>query len=206
MCPEENAHIIQNKLVLGSGEMTIIPKGFKLVDHALKLDANLVENLPASKLYCTERVLIEADVEPGMLDKNIEGLISQEIIVCPSHIKEILVKKCDLLENDVLFYDGYLWHVDDEQHLRVERLKFMESDTTLLVTGELTIDPQVTPDALAEHLLKVHNLGLIRCTPQQMGFIESRLGKSDGELLDITQEADDESSDYWMENVNYLAL
>ena len=66
----------------------------------------------------------------------------------------------------------------------------------------LTIGADIDPRVLADRLSKVHNLGEIRCTPDQMGAVQARLGINEGELVDSTQaEAADAGS-----NIGYLTL
>ena len=52
--------------------------------------------------------------------------------------------------------------------------------------SELPIDQAVSSQALSESLAKVHNLGVIWCTPEQMGALRPLLGLQDGDLLDAT--------------------
>ena len=63
---------------------------------------------------------------------------------------------------------------------------------------------------LGERLARVHNLGSIRCMPEQMGIIEARLGLSDGKLEDSTPtETTGEDMDkegMGIGNVGYLKL
>ena len=77
-----------------------------------------------------------------------------------------------------------------------------------MVLGELKVDPEIEPQMLAGRLAKVHNLGTIWCTPQQMGAIEARLGLHDGSLRDstVSEEAGEPGEEHQIGNVNYLAL
>jgi len=61
---------------------------------------------------------------------------------------------------------------------------------------------------LAARLAKVHNQGVIHCTPEQMGVIQARLGVHDGILQDSTQKEEPETQDEqdFIGNANYLAL
>ena len=51
---------------------------------------------------------------------------------------------------------------------------------------KLRIDQAVSPQTPSESLAKVHNLGVIWCTPEQMGALRPLLGLQDGDLLDAT--------------------
>jgi hypothetical protein len=210
-CHAENAQTIQARLVDGSGNVKVIPAGFELVKKPLLLDAILLSSLPAKKLYCTERVQVEGDVSASDLDEHLDDLVCEDMILCPTALKDILAKKCNFLETRIVLYEGELWLVDDKHELKASRFDYLEGKATLVVSGEMTLDPEIAPKMLADRLAKVHNLGLIRCTPEQMAAIDARLGMRDGELQDSTppekpepdEEADGETK---IGNANYLAL
>jgi hypothetical protein len=206
-CHAENADALKARLVDGSGPVSIIPAGFTVVDKSIVIDNDLLESLSAKKLWCEELVQVDAGTTAAMLDEHLESIIGRERILCPQALKSTFARKCDLLKNKVVFYEGMLWKVDDERTLRASFLETVEENITLYVTGELTIDPAVDYKALAARLVKVHNFGLIRCTPDQMGAIEARLGLSEGDLEDSTkkEEAKEPSGDN-IGNANMLTL
>jgi len=147
-------------------------------------------------------------VTPSALDEHLDGLASEEMVLCPAPLRNVLSRKCNLLENRVVFYEGELWLVDDERDLRASRFEHLEGQATLVVLGELKVDPEVDLQMLADRLVKVHNLGTIWCTPEQMGAIEVRLGLHDGSLQDstVSEEAGEPGEGKQIGNVNYLAL
>ncbi|MCL5998143.1 MAG: hypothetical protein M1546_19135 [Chloroflexi bacterium] len=209
-CHEENAQAIQARLANGSGKIKAIPAGYEWVMKPLVLDNALLAALPARKLYCSERVQIDAEVEPATLDKSLEGIACEAMILCPESLRRVLTQKCNLLETQVVFYEGELLLVEGEFHLRASRFNSLQSKVTLVVFGELTLAPEITAQALKERLVKVHNLGQIKCTPDQMDVIEARLGIRDGELQDSTlpEEASEakQEGELAIGSVNYLAL
>lgn len=184
ICHEENAQLVRACLddKAGTAKVKIIPAGFFLVEKPLVLDADLLETLPARKLYCTQRVQIEKGVTPEELEEHLEALIAKDRVICPAGLKRVLSRKCNMLETDVLFYEGELWFVDDELTLLASRFDYMEDKATLVIDGELILAPDIHPQVLAERLAKVHNWGAIRCTPAQMSAIQARLGFSEGGL------------------------
>ena len=202
-CHEENAQVIRARLTNQEAQITVIPTGFELIDRPLILDDILLESLPGRKLYCTDRIQIDPGVEGSLLDEHVDALISEDIIISPVALRRVVSQKCNLFEARTIFYEGELWMVDGESDLRPSRFDYLEGKATLVVYGELTIDAETDPKVLAERLAKVHNLGQIRCTPQQMGAIQARLGLSDGELVDATQA---EAGEDGMGNAGYLAL
>ena len=132
-----------------------------------------------------------------------DALISEDTIICPVELRHVISQKCNMLEARTIFYEGELWMVDAETDLHPSRFDYLEGKATLVVYGELTIDAEIEPRVLAQRLAKVHNLGQIRCTPQQMGAIQARLGLTDGDLVDS---ALDETAGDGIGNAGYLAL
>jgi hypothetical protein len=201
-CPEENAVMIRTRLAEGTGKMEVIPTGYVLVEKPLVLDNAMLDALPGSKLYCLRGVQIEADVDPGRLDDRIERLISKHPVLCPAMLRDVLVRKCDLLETRVVFYEGTLWLVNGEEKLSTSRFEYLEGKATLVVQGMLKINDDVEPAMLAQQLDKVNNFGAISCTAQQRGALESRMQSNQGAFLDDNRNKDENT----IGNVNHLTL
>jgi hypothetical protein len=202
-CHEENVQVILDRLTDKSVKVTTIPTGFELVERPLLLDNNLLESLPSAKLYCTDRVRVDPEVDPTLLDERLEAVITQNTVICPAELRSVMAGKCNLLETQAIFYDGELWLVDGEDDLVASRFDYLEGQATLVVVGELTIDSEVAPRMLADRLAKVHNLGVIRCTAEQRGAIQARLGLSEGVLKDSTQV---QAPEHGIGDVGYLVL
>jgi hypothetical protein len=202
-CHEENAQVLLARMPKQPAKVTTIPAGFHLVDSPLVLDNVLLESLPAPRLYCTNSVQVDEDVKPSLLDSQLKALTSEDMVICPTTLQSVFSQKCNLFENRVLFYQGDLWMVDGEEELTNSRFDYLEGKATLVVRGELAIAPEVDPRLLVDRLDRVHNLGEIRCTPEQMGAIQARLGLSEGELQDIAQAETDKNG---IGNVGYVAL
>jgi len=209
MCHEENAAALQSRMDHPAEHVRTIPAGFELVERSLTLDANLIELLPAKSLFCNERLVIAADVTGAMLDTAIEKLVCQQMILCPVGLKTVLAKKANLLETRVVFYEGPLWLVEDHLELKTPRLATIKAPSTLVVTGEVEIDPGVAADLLSAKLLKVHNFGRISATPEQLAVLENLLGAREGSLEDSTEIEEEEvpaQGGYETGNANFLVL
>jgi len=205
ICREETAATLKAKLSGGSRHLRVIPAGHKLHEEPLTLDLPTLEGLRDAKLYCTDTVTIAEDVTADTLEGHLGSLVGEEIILCPASLKASFSAVCDLLENRVIFYEGELLVFDDEHTLRTSRFDFLDGAATAVVSGELTIDPDVPAKTIADRLDKIHNFGQIHCTPDQMGAVEARLGLQDGELIDSTKEIADEDPT-GMGNANILTL
>ena len=203
LCAEENAEAIRSKLRGGTSELTAVPSGYRLHQGDLELDAATLESLSGAKLFCTGTVRIGSDVEPTAIERGLAGLRSLGLIVCPDRLKDAIKSKLDLVEDRAVFYEGDLWLFDEEHTLHASRFDYSEGKATVLVTGELRIEPDVEPSILADRFHVVHNLGEIRCSPEQMGAIEARLGICEGELRDSTPK---EKETFDIGNANVLTL
>jgi hypothetical protein len=185
-CHAENLAAIQAVLADKAKSIKAIPAGFALVTKPLTLDDTTLASLPSSKLYCTRRVTIDPDVDASLLSEKLETLICDELVLCPTKFKQAVRDKGDWFKTKLVVYEGTLWLVDGEQDLSEHHFEFLEGKATLFVDGELHIDQAISPSTLNESLVKVHNLGVIWCTPGQMGALRPLLGLHDGDLLDAT--------------------
>lgn len=206
VCREENAQTLFACLddKMSTPRTTIIPEGFELVEKPLVIDTDLLEALPARKLYCTNMVQIARNVTSEALDSRLEALVVKDIVVCPASLKEVISRKCNMLETEVVFYEGELWLVDDKLTLLKSHFDYLKDKPTLVVNGKLTIAPDIDPQMLVERLAKIHNFGKILCTPDKMGAIQSLLGINDGKLQ--TEEEREEQGEEGIGNVGHLAL
>jgi hypothetical protein len=206
-CREENAATLLPRVegLTGSPRTAIIPAGFELIENRLFLDSASLESLRNPRLYCTRSVIVSEDVEPSALDARVETIIAQQPIIAPAAHKGVIARKCDLMQTRSVFYEAELWLVEDESELVPSRFDYLEGRATLVVTGELAISPDVEPWVLAERLAKVHNLGEIYCTREQMGAIQVRLGLSEGELL-LESTLNFDTEEGGIGNVGYLTL
>jgi len=203
VCSEENADTMRSKLIGGENPLTVIPSGYRYREGDLSLDAPTLDSLRDAKLFCTGTVVFAPDVTPSAIEQGLAGLRSFGLIVCPEPLKSVLTERLDMVEDRVIFYEGTLWVFDEDHTLRASRFEYSEDKVTALVTGELRIDPELDPAILAERFLAVHNLGEIRCTPEQMVAIEARLGIHEGSL---EEDSPEEEQMVDIGNANVLAL
>lgn len=142
-------------------------------------------------MYCTERVLVYEDVEPDMLDGALGGLVSREMVLCPTSLNTVFTQKCDTLTTKVHFYEGSLWLVENEMILRPARFAYLQGSASLCVIGSVEIAADVDPQILFERLAGVYNWGEISCRPEQMDAIEAKMVVNEGELADSTPKEED---------------
>jgi hypothetical protein len=207
-CHAENAQVLRAKLYKQPNDFETIPAGYEWVRKPLLLDGATLEYLPGKNLFCKELVQIAADVDPAMFDQRVDSLIAKDLLLCPAALKPVVARKCSLFDTKAIFYTGELWLVQDEQTWQTWRFDALKGAATLVVTGELSIDPAIPSAILSERLAKIHNFGLIRCAPEQQAAIEARLATREGEIEEISNESapvEEVRPDY-IGNVNILTL
>ncbi len=207
-CHAENAQAIRSRLFRSQPEFRVIPAGYEWVKKPLVLDADTLDILPGRKLYCKELVQVGPGVSAADLDGRVDGLIAEDLLIAPAALKPALASRCNLFETRAVFHPDELWLVQDDQMLDPARFERLQGTATLVVTGELAIDPGVAPSVLAAKLSKVHNLGAISCTPEQRAVLEERLGLREGHIAAGKEEAEEEEQPRpdFIPNVNHLAL
>ena len=207
LCNEENASLLRALMQDPLERFTLLPSGFRVIRRALTIDSTFLRFSTARKLYCSERVTVDAAVTTAEIDEYLEGLRCADMILAPVALRDALAPKCDLLNDRVLFYEGDLWLEESSSKLTTGRFAYLDGVATLFVDGALEIDADVAPEVLAGKLAQVHNFGTIRCTPAQMSAPQARMGRNEGELVDTsTAEKDEEEATRRIGNIGYLAL
>lgn len=183
-CREESMAALRSRLHdrSPSPKTTIVPAGFEPVDGRLRLDEAALRSLPGRRLYCTGLVEFEAEVEAEALEDALDGLRTTRLLIAPAHLEGVLAARCDLLKTKAVFYEGELWHIEDKAELLPSRFEWLDGKATLLVRGDLRIAADIDPQVLADRLHRVHNLGRVVCTPEQIGALQARLGLDEGQL------------------------
>ena len=129
---------------------------------------------------------IDSDVNASILEENLDALLSEETIYCPEKFKAVMAGKCNWRKTRVEFYQGEFWLVDDERELPAYAFEEMDEKATLVVTGELRLDPKINPDTLSDRLHAVYNYDSIWCTPAQKAALIPILVDMEGQILDST--------------------
>jgi len=206
-CHAENQAALQIALGGKPARFKVIPEGYHYFNTPLTLDADFLEMLPVHKLYATGQVMIDASLPEAMFQK-VQGLISEDLILCPASMKEAISAKIDPLKSQLVFYSGELWVIDGNEVLYPSRFDYLTGQATLFVTGRLALDAAVTPEIIQAKINKVHNLGLISANPGQIACLRSRLGKHDGHFEDntIPPKEEEPSDKDRIGNINILTM
>ena len=176
------------------------------MERPLTLSAALLKAMPARKLYCTELVRISEDVDTDVLDGALDALIAKDLVLCPAAMSPVLGQKLDVLETDVLFYEGQLWLTEKGGSLSVASLGRAAERLTIVALGALTIDADVSPELLADRVAAVHNRGMIAGTADQVAILQLLQGSGEGDWVEREpSEGDEDKGKALQHPANYIA-
>ncbi len=194
MCREENAEALLGRLYRkgASSKVKTIPSGYEFVKSSIVIDEETLGALPGRKIYCTGSVRIEKNVTAKALDKLLDSLIIGADLICPTSLREVVSRKCNILEITSIFYEGELWLEEGKTTIHPSRFEYLEGNATLVVRGKVTMDEKIELQTLVERLEKVHIFGRIICSAEQKGVIESKLGIKKGVLSETTTKKRDQ--------------
>lgn len=188
------------------GGATIIPVGYDFVERPLTLDGELLETFAARSLFCTSLVQFEADVTPEVLTSAIDKLVVKDLLLAPGHLRKSLAQRCDLLNTRAIFYTDKLWFVDGDATLDQAWFDALEGQATLVVTGELELDPALDARILSTRLSGVHNLGEISGTAAQLATLQAHAATNEGEWSESARPMPQDEDVVVVGNIAYLQL
>ena len=208
-CRGENSEAIQAVLDRSMGaSVRAVPVGFTPVRRLLRLNRTTLGMLPGRRLFCAETVIVGDDIEAKDLQRALEALVAEDLLVCPARLQATMGAICKLADTKPIFYEGELWLIGTVETMRPSRFDFLTGKATLVVTGALQVDPGVEPATLYERLDAVHNLGAISCTPDQAAALRARLQIDAGAFEESTEagDGDENEASRGMQNIGVLTL
>ena len=122
-------------------------------------------------------------------------------------------ERCNLLQARAVFYEGELWHIEEESEGKDElpsRFEWLDGKATLLCAETCGSQPTSIPGSSPTACTR-SNLGRIVCTPEQMGALQARLGLDEGQLRaraagDRAKGPEAKGERDGIQNVGYLRL
>ena len=111
-----------------------------------------------------------------------------------------------MLNTRAIFYTGKLWLVEGEATIDQAWFEALAGEATLVVLGEVQLEPTLDPAQLATHVHQVHNLGEVVGTPAQLAALQARVGLNEGEWTNSTTKSDEPIHESVIGNIAYLEL
>lgn len=176
---EAFAEAIYEKLVEGSGKLSILSEGYTYLEGPFLLDSDVIERYNAAKLYVNGSVFIDESVSESMLRQHLSVIKTEKGVYARTELKKALLDLCDPTVK-LTTYPGVLRIVDGQHTLTQPELDFTEGKLTYVIHGMLEIDNEVDPKTLFEKLDKVDLYGLITGTKTQCGVIQTKIRIKEG--------------------------
>jgi hypothetical protein len=173
----------------GNPVFEIIPDGYDHIEKKLKVTRNMLKRFSHQKLYTEAPMIFTADISRDELIENISNIHTESYIVCPEHLEDLLMERCDLLETEIISFENEYLLVEAEETWNNEALLSLDEPISLIVDGVLTISADVTKEALQQAISKIGNLGIIIVEDKQLLLHVKRLIEVDNGK--ITSEANE---------------
>jgi len=192
LVPEIFAETLYEKLVEGSGTLTLIPTDYTFVEGHLHIDSDVIERYKSAKLYVSEAVFFDETVNEDMVRKHLSAIKAVEGIYARAELKGALLDICDPSVK-LTTYSGVLRMVDGEHTITQPELDYTEGKITYIVHGLLEVDHDVEPKVLFEKVEKVDLYGVITGSKEHCGILQTKLRIKEG-VIDSDDDTKDKKS------------
>lgn len=186
-----------------SGVVEAIPEGYEVLSKPLHINGRSIRRFQNKKFYTKKPFIIESDVTREQLTKAIASLHSQSIIVCPDVVEDLIYECLDLLETEVLPYEGQFIIIDGEEVWTNEQLLALEKPAHLVVTGQLILAEDVEGQVLREKLRTLDLVGEVLVKEKTLkGVLQGIIRHHSGSM----EEEQNEVKGPLLRNVGELSL
>ena len=189
-----------------SGKLEIIPAGFDYINNDFKLDKNTLEAWGHAKsLYVAGNLEVNKDVDTHLFDKKISALILKQEIICKNNLRMIVSSKCKDINIEFVTYETDYMFNDGDFEMVPSYLKYASDKLVIINNGVLKISKEVDADVLFNQIDKIYNTGTIEAYGDQVGALQVKLVKNEGEIGNLSKNGDEDNY-CSIRNVGYLAI
>lgn len=174
----EDADVLREVYEGDTGKCQFVPRGTRLITKDMRVNRRNALTLRGD-VWATGDVTIESDVTEAML-AGVKSLHVQKKLIVPSALIGTLM---DRVNEDVQWmpYEGKLIVNDENLIIDAEMLDEFE-EVTLLNTADMTIEPDMSVEALREKVTMIYNEGEITGDKKQLAVLRARLAGGDGDF------------------------
>jgi len=189
------------------GKLEIIPVGFDFINNDFKLDRNTLESWNHAKsLYIAGKLEVNKDVDTHLFDKKISALILKQEIICKNNLRTIVSGKCKEINIEFVTYETDYMFNDGDFEIVPSYLKYASDKLVIINNGDLKISKEVDADVLFKKIEKIYNTGDIEAYGDQVGALQVKLVKNEGDIKDLLSENGDDDDHNSIGNVGYFSL
>ncbi|QQK77398.1 hypothetical protein HUG15_18640 [Salicibibacter cibarius] len=175
----------------GNPVFEIIPNGYAYIEKTLKVTRNMLKRFSHQKLYTDAPMIFTAEITRGELIENINNIHTESYIVCPEHLEDLLLERCDLLETEIISFENEYLLVEGEEIWNNETLLSLDEPISLIVDGILIFSADVTKEAIYQAISQIGNFDKIIVEDKQLLLHVKRLIEVDnGKITSDTKESE----------------
>lgn len=199
----QEAYFLQ-KTTSAPPKVEIIPKGFELLKDTLRLNGRSIRRFKGRSLYTKKPVVLEADITREALTQAIAGIRSTSVIAVPEHLEDLAYELCPDLNAEIIGYSRGVILIDGEEAWSADQLEALREPASFIVTGKLTLEPDVLEDTLRQCVEAFDLFGEIAVPDKTVkGAVYSLLRTNKGS---ITIVGDTPEAEPYVKNIGILSL
>lgn len=202
---EEQASFLYRKMdTAPNGVIEVIPAGYDVLKKALRLNSRSIKGFQGKKILTKKPLIFQADISRETFETAIEKIDSKSFIICSEELEDLVYEKLDRMETEVLSYAEQFAYIEGEQQWSQQQLMAWPNPVNLVVDGVLTLESDVTTEALEEKLSALDLFGEIQAQPEVAGVLQNKLRVNEGQIKVKKQAL--EQPETHVQNIGELAL
>ncbi|GEM_PF-683428 len=189
-------------------KLKLAKAGCHNLSNGERLDAFALMSITKPLVCSSGKVILEGDVTTDLLAEK-EILFEAAAVYFPKALMQAMFSRLVPPTKGFPYEPETLELVTGEQRMTSARLDSMTERSTLVVIGELEIDPAVKAEAIAARIATLDNYGKITASADVASILQSRL-RSDEGCIDLfgkeESSAEEQQFDHVIENVATYVL
>lgn len=185
---EQEAALYKKISTLTSCQLEVIPTGFEVAKKSLHLNARSIRRFVNKKLYTKKPLIIGSDVTREMLSNAFAEIHSNSFIICHEQVEDLVYELCSLLETEVLAYEHSFRMIEDDEVWSNDQFLALETPTSFIVKGQLTLDPDVQEEVFLEKVSTLDIFGEVLVPEKRLkGSLQKVIRVCSGRVADTTK-------------------
>ena len=175
------------------------------VPSSTLLDPFTLMSIEKPLIFSKGIVILDSEVTQELLEeKNIR--FEAKVVYFPKNLMQTMVSRLEKSSKGMVYDPAKMELITGEQQLTKIRLSHMPENTIMIVTGELMVNSDVSPDELAQKIQYLDNFGEITGSPDAASILQGKLRLNEGSIESEGSADDDETYDNIIENVASYVL
>jgi hypothetical protein len=177
---QDNEKALVSKLFL-NGESTVVPSGYEYVKENLNISENNIYVFKGRHIYSEKAVHFSKYLASDVLQENSFKLICKEVI-CKKTLEKSVSTLLGNPNTKIVSYDNEIIVNNGSRKITSKELSYLKGSVHLLNYGNADFEEGISDELIAEKISGIHNYGMIKCSEESYGLIQSKIIEDQGEI------------------------